>query len=187
MKKVSEAKSTAQFKTHRRVVIQVRLRVVNRFIEVSHHLHHSKWQFDIWTLTFCRRKKRHHLYAMQWNRPVQTILVPIMSLFHFSNEYYIYIWLFKFYLNIYYFKQSEMSTCNQKPKKRGGWAVQDARRCGTGLTAGEWFIFFWHYRWIMCYSKTVQHTMPIGGLNIKYVKLKENITLQKWYIELYFV
>jgi len=39
----------------------------------------------------------------------------------------------------------------------------------------------------MYYSKTVQHTKPIGGFNIKYVKLKKNITLQKWYIELYFV
>jgi hypothetical protein len=29
--------------------------------------------------------------------------------------------------------------------------------------------------------------MPIGGLNIKYVKWKNIFTLEKWYIELYFV
>lgn len=133
---------------------------------------------------FTGRRNWHHLYAMKLNRPVQTILFPIISLFHFSNKYYIYIWLFKFYFNIYYFKQSEMSACNQKPKKREG--VQEAWRYGTGLTAGEWFIFFWHYRWIMYCSKIVQHTMPVGGLNIKYVKWKKIITLQKWYIELLF-
>lgn len=73
-------------------------------------------------------------------------------------------------------------------KNQKGWrGVQETWRCGTGLTAGEWFIFFWHYMWIMYCSKIVLHTIPIGGLNIKYVKWKKNITLQKWYIELHFV
>jgi hypothetical protein len=65
---------------------------------------------------------------------VQTILFPIISSYHFSNKYYITFGYSSFISTYITFKHSEMSTCNQKPKKRG---VQEAGRCGTGLTAGE--------------------------------------------------
>jgi hypothetical protein len=46
-----------------------------------------------------------------------------------------------------------------KTRKEGGGGGADAWTwCDANLTAGEWFIFSWHYRWGMYQNKIIHHT-----------------------------